>query len=471
MKYSVLVVDDNPAHLSSTRALLTGHGYHVEVQSDPEMAIALVRQKPSRFAVAILDWEFPCGMTGTKLAKALREVSPDQLIIFYTGHENEKTLKETYRYAMDFVCKDEPTESLLRAISRACRKFDETTRVLEKEDFSNENVEVILSVGLAGISDGLAQAIIRAQKYQSVNKPVLIEGETGVGKELFAKLIHGGPSNRFFPVNCASFSSDNQLMESELFGHVRGAFTGAANQKIGILEEAGAGTVFLDELHHLSKSAQAKLLRAIQEKRIRRVGATDEIDIKCRIVAAVNRDFDELVKDEVLLSDFSFRGFHSFRVVIPPLRERKEDIPALVYHFSEKMRAETGKVKRFLVATVRLMQSYSWPGNVRELENEIERIFLEIEDEKIEPKHLSSRFFEDTDEDTTERNYLAMTWAELQTYKKQIEFNYLKHYLDRFPGNKSLAARAMCTLPSTLHSKMIAHGLYEKTNDLTMEAK
>jgi len=226
-----------------------------------------------------------------------------------------------------------------------------------------------------------------AKRFRPMDEPALITGETGTGKELIARALHDPSKGQFFAVNCAAFASSS-LIEAELFGYEKGSFTGAMNKKIGILEIANRGTVFLDELHHLSPAAQAAILRAIREKKIRRVGGDQELPIHCRIIAATKPDVHQKATTGEFLADLYFR-LKMLLIEIPPLRERKEDIPLLIQHFCNDFNRKNGTNKKFLVRTVRALEEYSWPGNIGELQGLVVNLLASTNKTTIEPTDLN----------------------------------------------------------------------------------
>ncbi|MGE4107752.1 MAG: sigma-54-dependent transcriptional regulator [Bacteriovoracia bacterium] len=390
MKYRILTVDDDVSNLKATEALLEEWGYRVDTASSGEEGISKLAAAEGDFAVVLLDYQMP-RMNGAITAAKMREINAETIIIVYSCDNTREALKEMYRLgAVDFINKDEDLETLKSALELACKRYDESLKLFKATVNKAYNSELLKSVGMIGQSQKMAEVAQKCLSYRSNSAPVLILGETGSGKELVAKAIHGGPKEQLFSVNCAAFA-DGNLVESELFGYEKGAFTGAANRKVGILEMAGTGTVFLDEVHHLSLKAQAALLRAIREKKIRRVGATVETNISCRIIAASKPDLIDRLENGTFLPDLYYR-LKFLTIDVPPLRERPEDIGLLVEHFCQRFLKETGKRKSFRVKAIRILESYPWPGNVGELEGCVSQLAVNSSDSIIGPSELDQRF-------------------------------------------------------------------------------
>ena len=286
-------------------------------------------------------------------------------------------------------------------------------------------------------------------KCRKSKKPALILGETGVGKELIAKALHVGHKDQYFVVNCASLAST--LLESELFGHEKGAFTGATTRKVGILEAAKGGTVYLDEMHHLDLKTQAKLLRAIREMKIRRLGGLKEEDVDFRLIASSWPNIEEKVADGSFLPDLYFR-LKFLTIEIPPLRERPEDIEPLVAHFCEKYFRETGERKHILVRALRHLERFSWPGNVGELDGYLSNLLNDCEKEVIDESQLDPRMLSGNSTPT------GNTFAEIEARQKKEKKDAIQNAL-RATNSVRGAARRLGLKPSSLHSLMTRLGI------------
>jgi two-component system nitrogen regulation response regulator NtrX len=367
---SVLIVDDEPNIRRMVGALLSSEGY--EVRDAAEGAAGLARIAESCPDVVLLDLMIPGELDGLATLARLRESVPDVPVIMMSGKAGlSDAVKATKLGAFNFLEKPLSPEGVLLALASALelRRVRREARALRED------------LGLAGEMIGASPAMGRVREMIARVAPtdarVLITGESGTGKELVASAIHFGSPRRerpFVRVNCAAIPRD--LVESEMFGHEKGAFTGATERRIGRFELAHTGTLFLDEVGDLGAEAQAKLLRAIEAKEIERVGGGKPIRVDVRIVSATNRDLTRAVADGSFRDDLLFR-LNVIPIDIPPLRERPDDIPALVAHFSALHRARTGRRPPHWTAdALSLLAQYRWPGNVRELANIVERLAI-----------------------------------------------------------------------------------------------
>lgn len=367
---SVLIVDDEPNIRRMVGALLVSEGY--EVRDAAEGAMGLARVAESCPDVVLLDLMIPGELDGIATLARLRETVPDVPVIMMSGKAGlSDAVKATKLGAFNFLEKPLSPEGVLLALASALelRRVRREARALRED------------LGLAGEMIGASPAMDRVREMIARVAPtdarVLITGESGTGKELVASAIHFGSPRRdrpFVRVNCAAIPRD--LVESEMFGHEKGAFTGATDRRIGRFELAHTGTLFLDEVGDLGAEAQAKLLRAIEAHEIERVGGGKPIRVDVRIVSATNRDLTRAVADGSFREDLLFR-LNVIPLPIPPLRERPDDIPALVTHFSLLHRARTGRrPPRWTEGALALLARYRWPGNVRELANIVERLAI-----------------------------------------------------------------------------------------------
>lgn len=388
------MVDDNPVNLISTKELLESWGYRVDTVEKPSEALKLL-QSTKEYAVLLLDFLMP-DMDGAELAEKIRRYNDESVILIYSCENSRDAIKESLRaQVMDFIDKDEDIPTLKKAIQAAVARY-ENIKTLKLGENTSENQSLLQEFGLIGAAPSMSRVAALTKKFRSMDNPVLITGETGTGKELIAKALHDPTRGEFYVVNCAAFANSS-LIEAELFGYEKGAFTGAINKKIGILEIANRGTVFLDELHHLSPAGQATMLRAIREEKIRRVGGDQEISIRCRIVAATKPDIHQKAMNGEFLMDLYFR-LKMLLIEIPVLRERKEDIPLLIHHFCNQFNKKNGTNKKFLARTVRALEEYSWPGNIGELQGLVVNLLATSNKNNIEPKDLDLRFEQVADE-------------------------------------------------------------------------
>src|SRR6266516_1656452 len=366
---SILVVDDDKPQREILEMILSSEGYDVTTAASGEAAIKFAKER--NFDLALTDLKMT-GMDGIELLQHLLELDSSIIVILLTAHGSIDSAKEALRRgAFDYLQKPYDREALLETINRALDKLEAL------------DVEI---VSASPEMEAVKKMILKVERSSST---VLIRGESGTGKELIARAIHNQSprsSEMFQAVNCAAINEN--LLESELFGHEKGSFTGAHAEKKGLFEVADRGTLFLDLIAELDVSMQAKLLRALQERRIRRVGGTYEMPIDVRVVAATNRDLRAMVADGRFRDDLYYR-VNVLSIDVPPLRERREDIPVLIDYFLKKHTKNTSRlVKGLTTETKRIMQDYGWPGNVRQLESAIERAILLCEGDMIAPEDL-----------------------------------------------------------------------------------
>ena len=366
---NVLVVDDDHEMRALLRDVLEEHGYTVTLASNGQEALASLRDR--EYPVVLTDLRMK-GMQGIELLTQIKQSWADTNVILMTAFGSVETAIQAMKQgAYDYLMKPVKNDDLLRATERGFREAllrSEINR-LRREVGKEFSFSQIL-----GKSKPMREVFELIRRVANSPTNILITGESGTGKELVAKAIHYNSDRKdapFIPVNCAAIP--DQLLESELFGHMRGSFTDAKGDKHGLFEEAHKGTLFLDEISELPITLQAKLLRAIQEKEIRRIGATKPISVDVRIIAATNLHLAEEVKAKRFREDLYYR-LNVIEVKLPPLRDRREDIPLLVDGFLKKCGTTRGKeVKGVTEAALAMLMDYMWPGNVRELENVVER--------------------------------------------------------------------------------------------------
>jgi DNA-binding NtrC family response regulator len=365
---SILVVDDEKSQREILEMILSDEGYDVTTASSGEAAMKFVADR--RFDLVLTDLKMT-GMSGLDLLKELTNFDKSIIVLLLTAHGSVDSAVDALRLgAFDYLQKPYDREKLLDTISRALNSL--TTLDAEIVSVSPE-------------MDKVKKLILKVAKS---NSTVMIRGESGTGKELIARAIHKNSlrSNEVFQaVNCAAINEN--LLESELFGHEKGSFTGAVADKKGLFEIADGGTLFLDEIGELDISLQAKLLRALQEKQIRRVGGTKELNVDVRVVAATNRDLLKMVEEKRFREDLYYR-LNVLSIELPSLRERSGDIPVLIEYFLKKHTRGTDRKVELSSEAKKIMESYAYPGNVRQLESAIERAILLCEDNKITPDDL-----------------------------------------------------------------------------------
>ena len=390
--YSILVVDDDPLTLESTGLLLRSSGYRVDTSPTPEDAIQRVREGTTPYALCILDYRLG-HRDGADVARELLGLDEDLYVLIHSGDSSREALNQSWKAgAVGFLEKGQPTEILLETVRNWCQKFEATHLTIPEFETMKDVSERARALGMIGRSRAIQEILERVTRYKTRKENVLIVGETGTGKERVARAFLQNPRQPFLAVNCAAYNGSSELMESELFGYVKGAFTGAGKDQKGVFEQAQQGTVFLDEIHTLSQKAQQKLLRVLQDKKVRPVGGSHEYPLDFRLIAAAKPEIDRGVEDGAFLPDF-FERINVLRINIRPLRERLEDIEPLVAFFCEEYERETGEKKVFLFSTLHYLTRYNWPRNVRELQNMVRRLCVDSDGTKITPEHLDARFF------------------------------------------------------------------------------
>ena len=381
---NILVIDDEESMRDSCRQALLRDENRVEVAEDGAKGLAILEKES--FDLVILDLKMP-GLSGMEVLKKIKEEDPEIVVVVITGYATVESAVEAMKAgAYDFIPKPFTPDSL-RMISK---------RALEKRKLLLENVFLRAELKgrfgaevVVGRGSSMREVEELVRKVAPSDSTVLISGETGTGKELIARAIHSRSSRKdkpFVVVDCGGLAES--LFESELFGHVKGSFTGATETKYGRFEVANDGTVFLDEIGNISMNIQTKLLRVLQEREITRVGSSQVIKVDVRIIAATNKDLLKCVKEQTFRDDLFYR-LSVVPIVLPPLRERREDIPLLASHFLRKHNVKKEKgVTAISERAMKVLTEYDWPGNVRELENVVERAVVLTRSGVIEPDDL-----------------------------------------------------------------------------------
>ncbi|MDD5433896.1 MAG: sigma-54 dependent transcriptional regulator [Nitrospira sp.] len=446
---SILIVEDNITMAKMLLQTLTMEGHRVIVSNDTPDGIAKIQRET--IDIVLSDLRLPSG-TGFDTLAAVREQSPFIPVIIMTAFGTvEDAVRAVKEGAYDFITKPFDTDHLLLLIGRALEKQRLLTEnILLKEDKDRHSPVII------GNSPKFSDAMKLAQKVASSKATVLLAGESGTGKELFAKTIHrlstykDGP---FVAINCAAIPKE--LLESELFGHEKGAFTGATEKRIGKFELANRGTIFLDEIGEMDLGLQAKLLRFLQGEEIERVGGGKKIHVDARIIAASNKDLDEAIREKTFREDLFYR-LKVFPITLPPLRERTEDIPYLTYHFISIYNKELKKqVHDISDSAMEVLIHQQWKGNVRELENCIERAVILCDGNLILPEHVGLI-------DTKNRisTMLKEGLSEIAAAATQsAESRAIKSALDLTQGNKTKAAEILKVSYKTLLTKIKDYGM------------
>jgi len=452
MQARILIVDDEENMRNTLAAVLKRQGYATETAASGEEAVSLAER--AAFDLIITDLKMP-DMDGIEVFRRVKVIQPDIAAIIITGYASLDSAIEAIRLgAYDYIVKPFKMEQLLLSIERT---IEHLRLVRENRQMRRELEEKFGLDNIVGKSKKMLEIYKIVERVAPTDATVLLRGESGTGKELFARAIHYSSLRQekpFVPVACGALPET--LMESELFGHEKGAFTGAISQKRGLFEIADGGTLFLDEIGDLTPAIQMKLLRVLQEREFTRVGGTKPIKVDVRIICATNRNLEEMVEKGEFREDLYYR-INVVPIFLPPLRERKEDIPLLVQHFLAKYGASD---KRIAPEAMELLMKYSWPGNVRELENVIERAVVLSEGDTIPPEVLPDRLRPCLlPEADMAVDALGMT---LQEARDRFEASYLRALLEECGGNISLASKKAGISRRHFYEKMKAYGIDPK---------
>ncbi len=414
MKHAtILVVDDEDVVCESCSLLLSEQGHEVHTSRDPKAGLAMTRQQP--FDVVLVDLKMP-DLDGMSFLRQIKELHVDTEVIVMTGFAEVATAVEAIKLgAFDYVPKPFNPDQLVLIIDKAlaAREIRAENRYLRRELQSRYKFETIIG------SSSVMRAIFDLIEHVSAsNASVLIRGESGTGKELVARAIHfNSPrkAGRFVAVDCGALHEN--LLESELFGHAKGAFTGASSAKKGLFEVADGGTLFLDEIGHTSPALQAKLLRVLQQRVFIPVGDTRERKTDIRLIAATNKDLEAMVASGEFRQELFYR-INIVPITLPALRERKEDLPALAMHFLTKFRQELGGLTPSIAPdALDLLLAYDWPGNVRQLENVMHRIAVLSHESVITPAQIPAEVREQS---AAASLAIPISSSELKEFKRQL---------------------------------------------------
>ena len=436
-KVKILVVDDAQDTLEIIERNLTAHGY--QVFNAPAVAEAIEILESTTIDLVITDLKMP-GVSGLDLVRYIRENYKDIEVMMITGYATINGAVEAVKTgAEEYLAKPFTDDELLLAVKTSLEKL----RLRKAGDFKPDG-QVKSCFGMIGQSESLKKVFSAISKASSTIATVLISGESGTGKELVARAIHYNSSRSsapFVPVNCGGIPET--LLESELFGHVRGAFTGATETRAGFFLTADGGTIFLDEISETSMTMQVKLLRVLHNREICMVGSSRTQKVNVRIIAASNKDILNLIKKGIFRDDLFFR-LNIIPIDIPPLRERNGDIPLLIQHFATKYSKEFGKsVPRFTDKALQALENYYWPGNVRELENVIQRLVVMNDRDLLDVPDLPSLM-----------RYSILHFNRLNRTLAEVEAEHIRNVLNSVDGNISKAAEILGIDRKTLRNKI-----------------
>ncbi len=452
---SILLVEDKDSLRAMLKLALESQGHHViEARDEPEAVAALKDFQP---ALVLSDLRLPKG-DGMGVLRAVKDVDAELPVIVMTAHGSIQDAVEAMKKgALDFLAKPVDPDHLLLLVSRALeqRRLLNDYRLLKEEAAARRGGPSII-----GDSPALRQVMAAIDRAAGTDTTVLLEGESGTGKELCARALHNASARAngpFVAINCAAIPEN--LLEAELFGYERGAFTGANQRKIGKFEMAQHGTIFLDEIGEMPLALQAKMLRAIETKRIERLGGNGSFAVDVRIVAATNRMLRQAVASRQFREDLYFR-LSVFPVTVPPLRDRKEDIPKLAHHFVERVARDVGKKITISPEALAMLVEHTWPGNVRELQNAMERAVILADGDRLLPRHLNLMTQMGATADPWEMLDWSGTLADVAArFASEAEKRKIMLALKQASGDKGRAADILQINFKALAAKLRQYGL------------
>jgi two-component system, NtrC family, nitrogen regulation response regulator NtrX len=460
MKPRILVVDDEAAIRDSMRMILEYEGYEFLGAPAGQDAIAAVeRDAPD---MVFLDIKMP-GMDGLDVLSRIKAISDQLPVVMISGHATVSTAVEATKLgAFDFIEKPLASDRVLLTIRNAI----DQSRLRDENKSLRRAIEVRHE--MVGASPALKQIVDAVRRAAPTNATVLIQGESGVGKELVARMIHGNSlrrRERFVQVNCAAIP--DELIESELFGHEKGSFTGATEKQIGKFEQADKGTIFLDEIGDMSLKTQAKVLRVLQEGEVERVGSAKTLKVDVRVIAATNKDLEKEIEKGSFREDLFFR-LSVIPISVPPLRERTEDIPLLARHFADLFSRENNfRPKRFTPAAAEALQRYRWKGNIRELRNTIERVIIMTSADMIDVQDLPEPLRSEVRAPAAAGDgggAAGEAPGTLREFKETAERTFLVQKLRENGWNISKTAEAIGTPRSNLYKKLEQYNIRQETD-------
>ncbi len=446
----ILVIDDEPAMVEVISTLCRELGHQVFPFNSPERAIEALPGCMPQAVIADIQME---SVSGFDILKACRDLNPMPAVIMVTGHASVQTAVEAMKLgAYDYVTKPFKIDELQLSIQRA---LDFQCAVRENVYLKKELKERYKFENIIGSSPKMQQVYSLIAKVADTDSTILIQGESGTGKELVARALHFNSRRQHHPfvaVNCSALPEN--LLESELFGHKKGAFTGAVQDKMGLFEEAHNGTIFLDEINSMAQTLQTKLLRVLQERVIRRVGDTKNIPISVRVLAASNESLHEKILTGGFREDLYYR-LAVIPIEIPPLRERLEDIPLLAQHFVQKIAVQnTTPVAKIQPEALEALACYPWPGNVRELENAIERACALCDESLIKVNDLPTQVVHRIPTPAGETPAQLPVGESLDSFVKELERRFIEETIRFNEGSRDRAAKMLNISMATLYRKL-----------------
>jgi two-component system, NtrC family, response regulator PilR len=432
---SILIVDDEQSYRQLLSLVFESNGHSIRTAMNGREALELLHTEPAD--IIISDVKMP-DMDGIEMLRSVRETLPDVGVVLMTAFASVETAREAFKLgADDFIQKPFDVEELKLIVKKTLEK---QALIDENRAFKRAQRERGSVKNIVGNSAKMLAIFQMIETVAEVQSTVLITGESGTGKELVARAIHDlspRAERPFISINCGAFTET--LLESELFGYIKGSFTGANANRKGLFEAANKGTIFLDEIGEMSPAMQVKLLRVLQERRVRPVGAHDELAIDARVIAATNRDLKQMAADGTFREDLFYR-ISVIPINIPPLRERADDIPDLINHFVNKFCEQTGRNLSISPKAMKILEAYSWHGNVRELEHTIERAVALERGDEIQPERLPDHITNYNPERIRAEFDLPDEGLNLVSHLEGLEKTYVVEALRKTSGNQTKAA-------------------------------
>ncbi len=464
MSHTILLVDDKSDNLKLLKSILESKGFSIHQAPNAKFAGSLLSKNIGRYALALVDYHMP-DMNGDEATRIFHQIDRDLQVITISGDDSDEVADQCLKAgSFIFLPRGISAVRLVSIVESYCKRFDNKKSCSNKNIPASESEEFVATFGMVGASKSTVNTCELIDRYAKREQSVFITGENGTGKERVAKSVHeksavkAGP---FIAVNCGAISEG--LIESELFGHTKGAFTGALRDKPGFFREANGGTIFLDEIGDMPMHLQVKLLRVLQEREITPVGSSSSIKIKVRVIAATNVNLERAIKQKTFREDLYYR-LNVLSIDLEPLRKRADDIEPLLRHFIARWEQKTGEVKEFHPDVIDAMRAHSWPGNVRELENIVNRMLAKTDGNKIEYRHIDEKLkiMRAEPQTTNLADRLTRLKAEFQHNEREILIEIVRE-----SGSMSKAARLLQIAKSTLHDRL--KGLGVQINSLMEE--
>jgi len=445
----VLIIEDEEAHAEALAEALEREGYEITISTSGEEGLDIFRMGDPH--VVVTDLKLGGAVDGLNVLDEIISSNRSCEVILITAHSSIDTCKEALRQgAYDYIEKPIDLDHLRTVVQRAAQKVQ---LIRENHRLQSRLEDKFNFRGVVGESAKMLRVLDKLRRASGADVTVLLQGESGVGKEIFAEAIHyNSPrkSEPFVPVNCAGLSAT--LLESELFGHVQGAFTGAVSDRKGFFAMADGGTLFLDEIGDMPLTMQAKLLRVLEDQIVVPVGSTKGTKVDVRIISATNQDLEKMIEEQKFRQDLYFR-IRGVNIEIPPLRERREDIALLLSHFLDEFaRSEDRQVRGFTPAAMRILKNYDWPGNVRELRNCVKTMVVLAESEMLDISDLPMEIHQTSD---SQEEIAGLAGVNLN----ELEKTAIRRTLEMVNGNREMAAKMLGIGERTLYRKIKEYGI------------